>query len=167
MVGGLGHLEQPGDGPGGQALQGDGGDDHHEHQWHQSVGIGVAQPLQLEREQGRNRRGHNTPGGHPAEKSASRQVRLEPMLDSQTLSGPGHDQYGQQDPEKAPAEIGNGIKADTGRQDDKQRREQQNAEGFLELQDLVDRHVLHVGQPMPMMVTVSRPDSWASWLDRA
>lgn len=81
------HTQGPGNRAGRQALQGNGGDDQHEHQRYQCTRVRVTLVFQLKRKQRGHRRCHDATGAIQLRNTFSRQFSEVPMADSRILTG--------------------------------------------------------------------------------
>ena len=141
-------AQQPGRGPGGEALHHHGDDNHQECVGHEQHGLGIARILQAQREQGGNGGGDDPPGGYPCHQGA-----FAPAVVTTKSRCPDHywprQQHHQQHPQPAPAGGDNVRRVDTRSQHDEQHGDDQYGQALLEAKYLCHIDTAGIAQPDP------------------
>ena len=143
---GLGDLQQARQGAGGGALQDHRADDHQKGQRHQQRRLGMAFGAQADGEDRRDRRGDDPARGDPAEQGALAPAQRRTPGRQRHVQRPGDELDQQQHQQRRRAQAEQGIDVQARGQEDEQAGNQQDAEVFLEVQDLPYVDALHVGQ---------------------
>ena len=145
----LRHPEQPGQKTRRGTLQYHGTDDDSERQWHQQLRTTIALLLQTDGEQRRDRRGDDTPRPDPCEQGPFLPGEGGTKGGQKDLCRTTNELDGGKQGDRPPAQLDELLQFDTRSQNDEQAGDEQDTEALLEMQDVLHRNLLHVGQPDP------------------